>query len=184
MPSPVAVKHCGKRSIGIGANSYTVIFTGRSIVKASSIKFSLSTLTLLGLAAVAATPTLATSLQVAENTPSQIQTNDSAGKDLPFFARFLEGQHPEVVDNKVALTDSPTIEIQPSTSSSELGKKGTVTTRKYPSDAEDNTGGGTVSTMKYPSDAEDSTGGIMTTNKYPSDAEDNTDGNLYRRHRR
>ncbi|AFY92125.1 microviridin/marinostatin family tricyclic proteinase inhibitor [Chamaesiphon minutus] len=153
-------------------------------MKASSIKFSLSTLTLLSLAAVAATPTLATSLQVAENTPSQIQTNDSAEKNLPFFARFLEGQHPEVVDNKVALTESSTIQTQPLNSLSDLGKKGTVTTRKYPSDAEDNTGGGTVSTMKYPSDAEDNTGGIITTKKYPSDAEDNTGGNLYRRHRR
>lgn len=152
-------------------------------MKASSIKFSLSTLTLLGLAAVAAAPTLATSLPGVENTPSQIQTNDSARKDLPFFARFLEGQHPEVVDNKVALTESATIQTQPSNSQSELGKKGTVTTRKYPSDAEDNTGG-IVSTMKYPSDAEDNTGTIVVTHKYPSDGEDNTGGNLYRRYRR
>ncbi|WP_219892315.1 microviridin/marinostatin family tricyclic proteinase inhibitor [Chamaesiphon polymorphus] len=170
-------------------------------MKASTIKFSLSTLTLLGLAAVAADPTLATSLQVAENTPSQIQTNDSAGKDLPFFARFLEGQDPEVVDNKVALTESPAIQTQLSNSPRELSKKGIVTTRRYPSDTE-NTGGGivttnrypsdtddltggTVTTTKYPSDAEDNTGGgIVTTKKYPSDAEDNTGGNLYRRHRR
>jgi Serine endopeptidase inhibitors len=135
-------------------------------VKNSSIKFSLSTLTLLGLAAVASTPALATSSaqigELANSATSQTQTTESPGKDLPFFARFLEGQQPESANNRVALTDS--------TRPGDTGSS--VMTRRYPSDAED-TGGGVVTTNKYPSDAEDNTGGgIVTTQKYPSDGED------------
>jgi hypothetical protein len=143
-------------------------------VKDSSIKFSLSTLTLLGLAAVASTPALAnSSARIGEHAhPQSIQTqsNEPQGKDLPFFARFLEGQQPEATDRKVALTGDSTPLIKPKRPG-DTG--GIVTTRKYPSDAEDHTGGGIVTTRKYPSDAEDHTGGgIVTTQKYPSDAED------------
>jgi Serine endopeptidase inhibitors len=145
-------------------------------VKDSSIKFSLSTLTLLGLAAIASTPALATSsAQIGENAhpqSTQTQSNEPQGKDLPFFARFLEGQQPESANKKVALTDN-------STSPGDTGSN--VMTRKYPSDAEDNTGGGNVTTAKYPSDAEDNPQDVIvngTTNKYPSDAEDNTGGGI------
>jgi hypothetical protein len=140
-------------------------------VKDSSIKFSLSTLTLLGLAAVAATPAVATTSAPSRET--QTQAIDRSGRDLPFFARFLEGQQPEVATEGVVLTADATIAKKPSS-----GKE-TVHTTKYPSDSEDNTGGGIVTTRKYPSDAEDNTGGgIMTTNKYPSDAEDSTGGGI------
>ena len=138
-------------------------------MKDSSIKFSLSTLTLLGLAAVAATPAVATTS--AHSSETQTQAIERAGRELPFFARFLEGQQPEVAAEGVVLTADATIAKKPS-----IGKE-KVYTNKYPSDAEDNTGGGTVTTRKYPSDSEDNTGGgVVTTKKYPSDAEDNTGG--------
>jgi hypothetical protein len=169
-------------------------------VKASSIKFSLSTLTLLGLASIASAPALADSAQISANPDSQptseIQTNALKGKDLPFFARFLEGQKREVTPHKVALTEDRTIERKRSNLPEMTTKKypsdtedssggGIVTTQKYPSDAEDSSGGGIVTTQKYPSDAEDSSGGgVVMTKKYPSDAEDNSGGNVHPRHRR
>jgi hypothetical protein len=144
-------------------------------VKDSSIKFSLSTLTLLGLAAVASTPALANSAPSSEH--SQTQTIERPEQELPFFARFLEGQQPEVANERVVLTADRIIETKPLNRPGDLGGKETVVTNKFPSDAEDNTGGGIVTTRKYPSDAEDNTGGgIVTTRKYPSDAEDNTGG--------
>jgi hypothetical protein len=139
-----------------------------SIVKESSIKISVSTLALLGLVSIAADPTLAKTAPINEQ-PQQLTKElptTSSGQNLPFFARFLEGQREEIADNKVALTDRRR----------ERGDRLNVT-RKYPSDSEDNTGGGVVTTKKYPSDSEDSTGGVVTTNKYPSDNEDSTVGN-------
>jgi hypothetical protein len=145
-------------------------------VQDSSIKFSLSTLTLLGLAAVAPTPSLATT---SAHSNELSQTVERQGQELPFFARFLEGQQPEVATEGVVLTANATIETKPSNRPGNLSGKETISTKKYPSDAEDNTGGGTVTTRKYPSDAEDNTGGgIITTRKYPSDAEDNTGGGI------
>ena len=148
-------------------------------MKESSIKFSLSTLALLGLASVAATPALANATKISENPhiqpTSEIQTNELKGNDLPFFARFLEGQKPEATDRKVALTGGGIL-IKPKRPG-DTG--GIVTTKKYPSDAEDNSGGGIVTTQKYPSDSEDNSGGgIITTKKYPSDAEDSSGGDI------
>lgn len=146
-------------------------------MKDSPIKFSLSTLTLLGLAAVAATPAVATTS--ARSSETQTQAIKRQGQELPFFARFLEGQQLEVATEGVVLTANATIETKPSNRPGNLSGKETISTKKYPSDAEDNTGGGTVTTRKYPSDAEDNTGGgIITTRKYPSDAEDNTGGGI------
>lgn len=136
-------------------------------MKESSIKISVSTLALLGLVSIASAPTLAKTAPINE-LPT---TSTSSGQNLPFFARFLEGQREEIEDNKVALTDRRR----------EPGDRLNVT-RKYPSDLEDNTGGGLVTTNKYPSDNEDSTGGgSVTTKKYPSDNEDSTGGNLLTR---
>lgn len=150
-------------------------------MKESSIKFSLGTLTLLGLASIASTPALADSAQISANPDpqptSEIQTTELKGKDLPFFARFLEGQKREVTPNKVALSEERTIEKK----TLNLPE---MITNKYPSDAEDISGGGIVTTQKYPSDAEDSSGGGIVTNMYPSDAEDNSGGNVHPRHRR
>jgi Serine endopeptidase inhibitors len=148
-------------------------------VKESSIKFSLSTLALLGLASVAANPALADAVRISENSDlqptSKIQTSELKGNDLPFFARFLEGQKPEATDRKVALTGGGIL-IKPKHPGN---TGGIITTKKYPSDAEDNSGGGVMTTQKYPSDSEDSSGGgIITTNKYPSDAEDNSGGGM------
>ena len=168
-------------------------------MKESSIKFSLGTLTLLGLASIASTPALADSAQISANPDSQptseIQTNELKGKDLPFFARFLEGQKREVIQHKVALSEDRTIEKKPSNLPEMITNKypsdaedssggGIVTTQKYPSDAEDSSGGGITTTIKYPSDSEDSSGGGIVTNMYPSDAEDNSGGNVHPRHRR
>jgi Serine endopeptidase inhibitors len=155
-------------------------------VKESSIKFSLSTLALLGLASVAAAPALADSAKISGNShlqpTSEIQTNELKEQDLPFFARFLEGQKQEATDRKVALTGDATPLIKPKRPG-ETG--GIITTKKYPSDAEDNSGGGIVTTQKYPSDSEDNSGGgIITTKKYPSDAEDNSGGHRPPHHRR
>jgi Serine endopeptidase inhibitors len=140
-------------------------------VKDSSIKFSLTTLTVLGLAAVAAAP--ASASIAPQSTPTHTQHNETTGQDLPFFARFLEGQKPETTKLPVTLAGGG-VSIEPSRVD---GSK--VQTRKYPSDSEDNTGGGIVTTQKYPSDSEDNTGGgIVTTKKYPSDSEDSTGGGI------
>ncbi len=128
-------------------------------MKESSIKISVSTLALLGLVSIAAAPTSA------KTAPSNELSTTSSSQNLPFFARFLEGQREEIEDNKVALTDRRR----------EPGDRLNVT-RKYPSDNEDNTGGGSVTTKKYPSDNEDSTGGGSVTTKYPSDNEDGGGG--------
>lgn len=169
-------------------------------MKDSSIKFSLSTLTLLGLASVAAMPTLATT-NINEHShslpTSEIQTNEIGGQDLPFFARFLEGQNEEIADSNVTLTDRrianktrPALEDRvretrkfPSDSEDSHGSGSTVT-KKYPSDGEDNSGGSSV-TQKYPSDGEDNSGGGQVfTQKFPSDGEDNTGGNPPLQHRK
>jgi Serine endopeptidase inhibitors len=157
-----------------------------SIVKESSIKISVSTLALLGLVSIAATPTLAKTTPVNEQ-PSQL-TNElstaSSGQDLPFFARFLEGQREEIADNKVALTDRDSrrergdrlnVTRKYPSDNEDINSGGSVTTKKYPSDNEDSTGGGVVTTKKYPSDNEDiNSGGGLVTQKFPSDGEDNT----------
>lgn len=157
-------------------------------MKDSSIKLSVGILALLGgLTSVAATPA------AAESTPSPSNSAISSsvqGGDLPFFARFLEGQQEEIAGDKEDRKDSKfhkkhkpdrghdrvTTRKYPSDQEDNTGG-GTVTTRKYPSDQEDNTGGGTVTTQKFPSDNEDNTGGgIFVTKKFPSDAEDNHQG--------
>jgi hypothetical protein len=138
-------------------------------VKDSSLKFSLTTLTVLGLAAVAATPASATTAAPSEpqSTPTHTQQSEKSGQNLPFFARFLEGQQPETTKLPVTLAGGGVL-VEPRRVDDTK-----VQTRKYPSDSEDNTGGGIVTTKKYPSDSEDSTGGgVVTTKKYPSDSED------------
>jgi hypothetical protein len=169
-------------------------------MKDSSIKFSLSTLTLLSLAAVAATPTLATTnINEQPHSPStnEIPANKIVASDLPFFARFLEGQNEEIADANVASTDrliankplaerrDRVRETRKFPSDREDNHGGSVNvTKKYPSDGEDNSGGGSV-TRKYPSDNEDNSGGGQVfTQKFPSDGEDNTGGNPPLQHRK
>ncbi len=143
-------------------------------MKDSSIKFSLSTLTLLGLGAIAAAPTLATTninKQPHSLPTKEIPANESSKEDLPFFARFLEGQNEEIADSSVVLTDR----LIANKTRPERGER-VRETRKYPSDREDSHGGGSTVTNKYPSDGEDNSGGNSLTRKYPSDHEDNSGG--------
>jgi hypothetical protein len=134
-------------------------------VKESSIKCSLGTLTLLGLVAIAAAPASATNSdrigeRAPQSTPLQTQSSAPPSRDLPFFARFLEGQQPAATASQVALTGGG-IQIAPKLPDNTDNNN--VQTRKYPSDSEDNTGGGIVTTQKYPSDSEDNTGGGIVT---------------------
>ena len=102
--------------------------------------------------------------------------------ELPFFARFLEGQMEdlseaeanEVTGGKTRIglpIDGFITNKYPS--DLEDGHGGDIPmTKKYPSDREDHHGGGIVTTQKYPSDGEDHHGGMAMTLKYPSDNEE------------
>jgi hypothetical protein len=109
----------------------------------------------------------------------EIEIKDLAGKDLPFFARFLEGQMEDISEEEAGnvaggklcrCPNSPTTRKYPS------DREDGVMTKKYPSDSEDSVGGTKppiATTLKYPSDSEDgSGGGMVMTLKYPSDNED------------
>lgn len=102
-------------------------------------------------------------------------------QELPFFARFLEGQFCE------DLSVEETNEVQgglrflpPTTKHPPESDNGIVTTLKFPSDQEDGDGGGHIPitnklkdehavTRKYPSDSDEH---IAITQKYPSDGDD------------
>lgn len=91
------------------------------------------------------------------------EENSLNSQNLPFFARYLEGQFCE------DLSEEEMNEIQGGLSVVTLAypsDRDIAVTLKYPSDNEDGFGG---LTRKYPSDHEDS--GFVT-KKYPSDHED------------
>ncbi len=100
---------------------------------------------------------------------NEIEVNDLNPTDLPFFARFLEGQMEDLSDTEAG-------EI--------IGGRHRIGrpifgpyTKKYPSDQEDSHGGLPM-TKKYPSDREDNLGEIVVTQKFPSDGEDNSGGGI------
>jgi Serine endopeptidase inhibitors len=115
----------------------------------------------------------------------KINIQDLDGKDLPFFARFLEGQIEDisegeagdVVGGKHCRRCSPPIAM---TRKYPSDNEDMAMTKKYPSDSEDSSGGGPIVTQKFPSDGEDNPGGtpIATTLKYPSDNEDGAGGGI------
>jgi hypothetical protein len=159
------------------------------IVKESSIQLSVNMLALLGSAAVASTPAMASELQSSQP-QNQLQLNKTPSTELPFFARFLESQQPQVAEPKVVLSERRLTEKYPSDhedggkqpvftnkypSDQEDGGEQPVFTRKYPSDQEDG-GGGVVTTQKFPSDQEDGGGGVVTTQKFPSDSDEPSTG--------
>lgn len=80
-------------------------------------------------------------------------------KAVPFFARFLEGQHVAEMSEEESEAIGGGMEGE---------DPDEIMTLKYPSDDED----GGVMTRKFPSDNEDG-GGRPVTEKFPSDAEDN-----------
>jgi hypothetical protein len=129
-------------------------------MKKPSIELTVGISTLLGIAAAMSAPALA-------DTSKTTETTTTAKGELPFFARFVEGQ--KSPSERIALTNERRGETE---------KKDRVTTRKFPSDAEDNSGGGVVTTQKFPSDGEDNSGGNPTTAKFPSDNEDNSGGSV------
>jgi Serine endopeptidase inhibitors len=102
--------------------------------------------------------------------------------ELPFFARFLEGQMEDLSDAEANEIAGGKIRIglpidgfitNKYPSDLEDGHGGDMPmTKKYPSDREDHHGGGIVTTQKFPSDGEDNHGGIAMTLKYPSDNEE------------
>ena len=100
----------------------------------------------------------------------KIEINNLDPTDLPFFARFLEGQmadvpeveSAEVVGGRTSIGGVITKRFP--ADKPDLGGM----TKKYPSDRED-----MATTLKYPSDGEDHAGGPpITTLKYPSDNEE------------
>jgi hypothetical protein len=113
----------------------------------------------------------------------EIKVNDLDPTDLPFFARFLEGQMEdlsaaeadEIVGGRVRIARPIGIVFSKKYPSDHEDSRGCVLpmTKKYPADRED-LPGDLVVTQKFPSDGEDNHGGgIATTLKYPSDNEDN-----------
>ena len=89
-------------------------------------------------------------------------------KAVPFFARFLEGQH------IAEMSEEESEAIGGGREGEEPDE--IVTTLKYPSDNED----GGVMTEKFPSDQEDGNGRPVT-RKFPSDQEDGNGRNRRRR---
>lgn len=114
-----------------------------------------------------------------ENLPNPDQ-QESNSPEVPFFARYLEGQLEDLPPEETESISGGTggnltgeiredledliavIQKFPSDSEDSL----LIATRKYPSDHEDLT----AVTLKYPSDHEE--GDFVTTLKYPSDHED------------
>jgi Serine endopeptidase inhibitors len=96
-----------------------------------------------------------------------IEINNLDTTDLPFFARFLEGQMEDVSE-----VESASVAGGSNITSSGINKKflDMAYTNKYPSDGDDQGGG--VVTQRYPSDHEE----IAQTSKYPSDNEDHAGG--------
>ncbi len=100
----------------------------------------------------------------------EIKVNDLNSTDLPFFARFLEGQMEDLSDAEADEVVGGRVRI---------GRPiGSVFSKKYPSDSEDSHGCGLPVTKKYPSDREDLPGDIAVTLKYPSDGEDGHGGGI------
>ncbi len=97
-----------------------------------------------------------------------IEINNLDTADLPFFARFLEGQMEDIAEPESAAVKGGKIS---SGGISTIDPSLLRQTNKYPSDGDDQGGG--VVTKKYPSDNED----IAQTSKYPSDNEDHAGGN-------
>jgi Serine endopeptidase inhibitors len=90
----------------------------------------------------------------------KIEINNIDPNDLPFFARFLEGQMEDLAE-----TESETV-IGGHKPSRIRFTDITAITNKYPSDSEDIHA--QPVTSKYPSDNED----MAITQKYPSDGDD------------
>ena len=75
---------------------------------------------------------------------------------VPFFARYLEGQLEELSDEEAEAVGG--------------GGGGKPTTRKWPSDNDEDGGGGFMITEKWPSNKEDDP--VAMTMKYPSDTDE------------
>ena len=76
---------------------------------------------------------------------SEINKQNLNAKEVPFFARYLEGQgYEELSENELDNIRGGYLHPKP-------------TTRKYPSDSEDGGDGGPV-TLKYPSDNDEAFG--------------------------
>jgi len=109
--------------------------------------------------------------------------SDTPNKDLnqealPFFARFLEGQDSEEIEElseedmeAVAGGRQVVTRKYPSDSDEPHGSHGRLVTRKYPSDNDEPRGSQRrLVTRKYPSDSDEpQRGGRVVTYKYPSD---------------
>ncbi|MGC9524001.1 MAG: microviridin/marinostatin family tricyclic proteinase inhibitor [Limnospira sp.] len=100
---------------------------------------------------------------------SEKNKRESDSKAVPFFARYLEGQLEDLSEAEMKAVG---------------GRRGLITTKKYPSDSEDGVGikpiwGDIPVRRRYPSDREDSgVGDMPVTLKYPSDHEDSGGGDL------
>lgn len=163
-------------------------------MKESSLKVSLGTLALLSLAAIAALPALANSAPI-NSAESYAQTTAVPGQNLPFFARFLEGQESTTATDRIALTDDSKVTtakfpsdqedggdvkiVVPTNPSQKPGENLNLT-RKYPSDQEDNTGDRPTRIRDRNRHPLPGNGGQSYTKKYPSDNEDGSPTNIYR----
>ncbi len=98
---------------------------------------------------------------------NEIEIKDLDTADLPFFARFLEGQMADIPAQEAAEVSGGSILSDLLFKKDPLNRDNGIfsTTSRYPSDSDEFDRIGT--TQKFPSDRED--GSNMTTWKYPSD---------------